>query len=198
MRPQSLNRLGSGTGEIHNSQGKKRFRTNPKLSEIGQVSSSQAKEQYYKRGRRLYSSPSLPSQPIPATAQKRGSGVNRGVKKEAEKYSCGNKKQDPESRESLGGCGPAEPRQQVHRGRICLPRSPLAVRTPYPTWRCTSKSQIEALHNLHQGVKLHTTAVQWPTALAHCVNLRVIFWRRQKVWAVRLRGPWDLFRAQEA
>lgn len=56
---------------------------------------------------------------------------------------------------------------------LWLPRSLLAMKTPYP--RCGST--LESLSSAHRPYttsirveKLHTAGVLWPTALAHCVN----------------------------
>ena len=84
--------------------------------------------------------------------------------------------QDPRgSGERLGGCGLGEPRQQAQRERSGSPGPLWLCVDPAPglasTWESLSSAG-EASSNLHQGVKLHTAAGQWPTAPARCVNTR--------------------------
>lgn len=149
-----------------------------------------------------------PSHHPTSTPQRRASGENKVVtqrkKKDGKKARGGGRPAREQSGTPLSGAElrrlwPRRTKAAAQKGTLWVPGA---------LWPCVASPRSLALHlgvgvfsweasyNLHQGVKPHggdAVAVQWPTALACSVNTLGSFWRRRKVWVVRLREPWDLF-----
>lgn len=87
----------------------------------------------------------------------------------------------PEGRGSAWEAAAWENQGNKLRRNALVPQVPSgSVWTPPPPPSLASTSESlssagEASRNLHQGVKLHTAAGQWPTAPARCVNTRGLF-----------------------
>lgn len=79
----------------------------------------------------------------------------------------------PESGREPGRPWSGKTKATAQKGMLWFLRSPLALCGPLirpGIYLVVTLFSREASRNLHEGVKLHTAAVQWPTEPAHCVN----------------------------
>lgn len=188
-----------GTGWVGNpgdpqSPREEQVRPNHELPKRSQASRNQGGRQCLHLGQALSTSyPPLSNQPTPVSRGEQGDN-SRDEGRSENRELLGLTREVAGSRTPESGREPGRPwsgktKATAQKGRLWFLRSPLALCGPliWPgIYLIVALFSREASRNLHEGVKLHTAAVQWPTEPAHCVNTTGHF----LVLRVGLGGGW--------